>query len=117
MRLTRQATAALIAAGIFLFSYATWYFSAEVEVYVLALVWRLLALALMIELVTHPRPRTAPLLGHRTWHGGVVPSDQWLAGAVTVLAVALAPLVMATQTCRAQHLRRRFRRRSSRLAI
>ena len=37
-------------------------FGVDVEVYHLALVWLLAWLALMLELVTRPRPRTAPLL-------------------------------------------------------
>ncbi|MDQ5852106.1 MAG: glycosyltransferase family 39 protein, partial [Chloroflexota bacterium] len=90
--LTRQVPPALIAAGIFLFSYATWYFSAEVEVYLLALVWLLLALALLIELVTAPRPRTAPLLGFAVGAAALYHQTNGLLVPVVVLAVALAPL-------------------------
>jgi hypothetical protein len=90
--LTQQAVAACIAAGVFLFSYATWYFSAEVEVYVLALVWELLALAVMIELVTHPRPRTAPLLGIALGMAALYHQTNGLLVPVTILAVAIAPL-------------------------
>ncbi len=61
--LTRRWWAALTAAGLLLFNYGFWYFSVEVEVYILALGWLVAALALLIELVTQLRPRTAPLLG------------------------------------------------------
>jgi hypothetical protein len=63
LRLTNSWWAALTAAGLLLFNYGVWYFSVEVEVYILALVWLLAVLALLIELVTQPRSRTAPLLG------------------------------------------------------
>lgn len=63
LRISGSWWAALTAAGLLLFNYGVWYFSVEVEVYMLALVWLLAALALLIELVTQPRGRTAPLLG------------------------------------------------------
>jgi hypothetical protein len=63
LRLTRSVVPALIAAGVFFFGYANWYFAVEVEVYMLSLVWQLIVLALLVELVTAPRRRTAPLIG------------------------------------------------------
>lgn len=90
--LTHKALAAAIAAGVFLFSYATWYFSAEVEVYVLALVWQLLAMALMVELVSRPRPRTAPLLGVALGMAALYHQTNGLLVPITMLAVALAPI-------------------------
>ena len=55
--------AALGAAGLLLFNFATWYFAVEVEVYLLALIWLVLCLALLVEAAQRPRWRTAPFLG------------------------------------------------------
>lgn len=62
-QLTGRWWAALLAAGVLWFNYGFWYYAVEVEVYHLALLWLLGALALLIELATRPQPRTAPLLG------------------------------------------------------
>ncbi len=65
LRLTGRLAAAITAAGLLLFNYATWYYSVEVEVYMLALIWLLLALALLVELVTAPRRRADHWSGDR----------------------------------------------------
>lgn len=92
LRLTRSVLAALISAGIFFFSYANWYFAVEVEVYLLALAWQLLALALLIELVTRPRPRTAPCLGLAMGVAALYHQVNGLLVPVVVAGVVLAPL-------------------------
>jgi hypothetical protein len=91
-RLTRHLPAAIVATGIFLFSYATWYFAGEVEVYLLALVWLLLALYLLIELVTAPRRRTAPLLGFAIGAAALYHQTNGLMVPVVVIALLIAPL-------------------------
>ncbi len=92
LRLTGRVLAALTAAGLLLFNYATWYYSVEVEVYMLALIWLLLALALLIELVTAPRPQTAPLLGLALGLSALYHQTNALLAGVVLVAVALAPL-------------------------
>jgi len=91
-RLTTHVPAALATAGIFLFSYATWYFAVEVEVYLLALVWLILALYLLVEMVTAPRARTAPLLGLTVGAAALYHQTNGLLAPVAVIAVLLAPM-------------------------
>ena len=90
--LTRHLPAAIAAAGAFLFSYANWYFAVEVEVYLLALVWLLLALALLVELVTEPRRRTAPLLGIAIGGAAIYHQTNGLMVPVVLAATLLAPV-------------------------
>ena len=92
LRLTASVPAATTAAGIFLFSYATWYFSGEVEVYMLALAWLLLALFLLVQLVTAPRWWTAPLLGLTLGMSALYHQTNGLLVPVVLAGVALAPV-------------------------
>lgn len=91
LRLTDSVPAALGAAGIFLFNYASWYFSGEVEVYMLALAWLLLALFLLVELVTAPRRRTAPLLGLAMGISALYHQTNGLMVPVVLAGIALVP--------------------------
>ncbi|HSH80699.1 MAG TPA: hypothetical protein VLA19_19400, partial [Herpetosiphonaceae bacterium] len=90
--LTRYVVAAAAAAGAFLFAYANWYFAVEVEVYLLAVAWLLPALALLVELVTVPRARTAPLLGLAVAGASIYHQTNGLMAGVVVAAVLLAPM-------------------------
>lgn len=92
LRLTRSLGAALIASGIFFCSYANWYFAVEVEVYMLALVWQVAALMLLVELVTMPRPRTAPCLGLVLGLAALYHQTNGLLVPVVVAGAVLAPL-------------------------
>jgi hypothetical protein len=60
LRLTGSVPAAIGAAGIFLFSYASWYFAGEVEVYMLALAWLLPATNRALAWAGVGRIRTVP---------------------------------------------------------
>jgi hypothetical protein len=91
LHLTASIPAAIGSAGIFLFSYASWYFSGEVEVYMLALAWLLLALALLVEMVTGPRRRTAPLLGLALGASALYHQTNGLLVPVVLAGIALAP--------------------------
>ncbi|HEX6287682.1 MAG TPA: glycosyltransferase family 39 protein [Herpetosiphonaceae bacterium] len=93
LRLTGVWWAALTAAGLLLFNYGVWYFSVEVEVYLLALVWLLAALALLIELVTQPRRRTAPLLGISLGLAALYHQTNGLLVPVVIAGVLLSPTV------------------------
>ena len=90
--LTRNVATAAAAAALLLFNFATWYFSAEVEVYILALAWLLLTLALLVELVTAPRARTAALLGLAMGAAALYHQTNGLLVGVVTLGIALAPL-------------------------
>jgi hypothetical protein len=92
LRLTGSWWAALTAAGMLLFNYGVWYFSVEVEVYILALVWLLAALALLIELVTQPRGRTMPLLGVCLGFAALYHQTNGLLVPVVIAGVLLSPL-------------------------
>jgi hypothetical protein len=92
LRLSGSWWAALTAAGMLLFNYGVWYFSVEVEVYILALVWLLAALALLIELVTQPRRRTAPLLGVCLGFAALYHQTNGLLVPVVIAGVLLSPL-------------------------
>lgn len=92
LRLSGVWWAAATAAGLLLFNYGAWYFSVEVEVYLLALIWLLLALALLIELVTRPRLRTAPLLGLALGLAALYHQTNGLLVPVIVAAFLLSPL-------------------------
>lgn len=92
LHLTQQVTTATVAACFLWFNYATWYFSVDVEVYLLALLWLLLTLPLLIELVTAPRPRTAPLLGFALGGAALYHQINVLLTVVVLVAAALAPL-------------------------
>ncbi len=83
--------AAFLAAGVLLFNYGVWYFGVDVEVYHLALVWLLACLALMLELVTRPRPRTAPLLGACLGIAALYHQTNGLLVPVVVAAALLSP--------------------------
>lgn len=91
-RLTRQITPSVVATGAFLFTFANWYFSVEVEVYILALFWLLLALVLMLLLVTQPRRWMAPALGFTLGIAALYHQTNGLLVPVIVLAVVLAPM-------------------------
>lgn len=91
LRLTASIPAALGAAGILLFSYASWYFSGEVEVYMLALLWLLLALFLLVELVSTPQRRTVPLLGLVLGAAALYHQTNGLLVPVVLAGIALAP--------------------------
>lgn len=91
LRLTDRWWAALLAAGLLLFNYGAWYFSVEVEVYLLALVWVLIALALLIELITTPRARTAPLLGLSVGLAALYHQTNGLLVPLVVAGVLLSP--------------------------
>jgi len=90
--LTRYVVASSAAAGAFLFAYANWYFAVEVEVYLLAVAWLLPALALLVELVTAPRARTAPLLGLAVAGASIYHQTNGLMAGVVIAAVLLAPM-------------------------
>lgn len=92
LRISRSWWAALTAAGLLLFNYGVWYFSVEVEVYILALVWLLAALALLIELVTQPRTRTAPLLGVSLGLAALYHQTNGLLVPVVIAGMLLSPL-------------------------
>jgi len=90
--------AAFMAAGVLLFNYGVWYFGVEVEVYHLALVWLLACLALMIELVTQPRTRTAPLLGLCLGIAALYHQTNGLLVPVVAAAVLLSPSPLRART-------------------
>ena len=92
LRISRSWWAALTAAGLLLFNYGVWYFSVEVEVYILALVWLLAGLALLIELVTQPRTRTAPLLGVSLGLAALYHQTNGLLVPVVIAGMLLSPL-------------------------
>ncbi|MBV9790818.1 MAG: glycosyltransferase family 39 protein [Chloroflexi bacterium] len=92
LRISGSWWAALTAAGLLLFNYGVWYFSVEVEVYILALVWLLAALALLIELVTQPRTRTAPLLGVSLGLAALYHQTNGLLVPVVIAGMLLSPL-------------------------
>jgi 4-amino-4-deoxy-L-arabinose transferase-like glycosyltransferase len=92
LRLTGRWWAALTAAGLLLFGYGAWYFSVEVEVYLLALIWLLAAFALLIELVTQPQPRTAPLIGIALGFAALYHQTNGLLVAVVIAGVLLSPV-------------------------
>jgi 4-amino-4-deoxy-L-arabinose transferase-like glycosyltransferase len=97
LHLTKQAAPAAVAAGLLMFNFATWYFSAEVEVYLLALIWLVLALYLLIELVTDPRHRTAPLLGLALGVAALYHQTNVLLVPVVIVAMLIAPLTPAAK--------------------
>jgi 4-amino-4-deoxy-L-arabinose transferase-like glycosyltransferase len=92
LRRTGRWWAAFLAAGILLFNYGFWYFAVEVEVYHLALVWLIAALALLIELVTQPRRRTAPLLGLALGLAALYHQTNGLLVPVVIAGVLLSPV-------------------------
>ena len=92
LRLTGNVWAALVAGGLLLFNYGLWYFSVEVEVYLLALVWLLLVLRLLIVLVTRPRRWTVPLLGLCVGMAALFHQTNGLLVPVVIAGVALSPV-------------------------
>lgn len=92
LHLTGQMVPALVAASLVWFNFATWYFSVEVEVYLVALVWLVATLWLLVELVTTPRPRTPFLLGLALGGAALYHQTNGLLVGVTLVAVLLAPL-------------------------
>ncbi|WP_029215354.1 protein O-mannosyl-transferase family [Kallotenue papyrolyticum] len=89
--LTRRWWAALLAAGALWFNYGFWYYAVEVEVYHLALLWLLGALALLIELATRPRQRTALLLGLLLGLAALYHQTNALLAPVVAVAALLSP--------------------------
>ncbi len=97
LRLTQCWWAALAAAGLLVFNYTVWYFSVEVEVYLLALIWLLLTLALLITLLYHPRPGIAILLGVTVGMATLYHQANGLLVPIVVIAVVLSPLCRRTR--------------------
>lgn len=92
LRLAGRWWAAFLATGILLFNYGFWYFAVEVEVYHLALIWLLATLALLIELVSQPRRRTAPLLGLTLGLAALYHQTNGLLAPVVLAGVLLGPV-------------------------
>lgn len=92
LHVTGRWWAALTAAGLLLFNYGAWYFSVEVEVYLLALIWLIGVLALLIELVTQPRARTAPLLGIAVGFAALYHQTNGLQVPIVIAAALLSPV-------------------------
>jgi 4-amino-4-deoxy-L-arabinose transferase-like glycosyltransferase len=92
LRLTNHVWAALAAAALLMFNYGAWYFSVEVEVYLLALIWLLLSLALLIQLVSQPRWWTAPVLGFCVGMAALYHQTNGLLVPVVVAGVLLSPV-------------------------
>ena len=91
-QLTHRWWAAFVASGLLLFNYGAWYFSVEVEVYLLALIWLIFVLVLLLELMRGPRRRTAPLLGLCVGMAALYHQTNGLLVPVVVLAFALSSL-------------------------
>ncbi len=92
LRLTNNVLASLSAAAILMFNYGAWYFSVEVEVYLLALIWLLASLVLLIQIVSQPRWWTAPLLGLCIGMAALYHQTNGLLVPVVVAGVALSPV-------------------------
>lgn len=90
LRLTQRWQAALVAAGLLVFNYGFWYFSVEVEVYLLALLWLLPTLALLIALLRRPDPRYSVALGVTVGMAALYHQSNGLLAPIVVAAAALS---------------------------
>ncbi|MBA3943961.1 MAG: hypothetical protein H0X37_05295 [Herpetosiphonaceae bacterium] len=100
LRLTGDTWAAVVATGLLLFNYGVWFYSVETDVYLLVLVWLVLALTLIVELLTVPRRRTVWALGVVVGMAALYHQANALLGLIVALAIVIAP-----QPSRGQKLR------------